>query len=259
MSSSAIFLVSVVTRTRSSRSDAHPDLLEQIVDLALRRLDHDLRVDQTGRADDLLDHAVRDPHLVLAGRRGEVHGLADAVLELVPPQRPVVEGARQSEAMLDQRALAGRIALVHGADLRHGHVRLVDHDEEVVGKVVEQAVAEPRPADGRRCGASSSRCRSRIRSAPSSRGRTGCACAAAGPRAACPRAPAPAGARAVPPGWCRSPAASSPGSQRSGSPGRPTRRPSSARPRRSAGAASTAPRSRRRTARRAPRAPRTSG
>ena len=42
--------------------------------------------------------------------------------------------------MLDERALARRVALVHRPDLRHRDVRLVDHDEEVVGEVVEQAV-----------------------------------------------------------------------------------------------------------------------
>ena len=59
MRSSAIFLVSVVTSTRSSRLAVRSlDLVHQVVDLALGRLDHDLGVDQPGRADDLLDHAV---------------------------------------------------------------------------------------------------------------------------------------------------------------------------------------------------------
>src|SRR5690606_25364868 len=53
---------------------------------------------------------------------------------------PVVEGARQSEAVLDESALARGIALKHCADLRNCDVRLVDDDEEVVGKVVEQTV-----------------------------------------------------------------------------------------------------------------------
>ena len=118
---------------------AHADLLQKVVDLALRRLDHDLGIDEAGRSDDLLDHTVGDSELVLAGRRGEVDGLADAGLELIPLQRPVVERARQPEPVLDERALAGGVALVHGADLRHGHMRLVDHDQVVIGEVVEQA------------------------------------------------------------------------------------------------------------------------
>ncbi len=42
--------------------------------------------------------------------------------------------------MIDQVALAGHVTLVHAADLRHRHVRLVDDQEEVVGEVVEQGV-----------------------------------------------------------------------------------------------------------------------
>jgi hypothetical protein len=116
------------------------DLFEQVVDLPLGRLDDDLRVDEAGRADDLLDHAVCDAHLVLAGCGREIDGLADAVFELVPLQRAVVECARKAETVLDERALARGVALVHRADLRHRDVGLVDDDEEVVGEEVEQTV-----------------------------------------------------------------------------------------------------------------------
>ena len=60
--------------------------------------------------------------------------------ELVDAQRAVVERARQAEAVVDQHVLARLVALVHAADLRQRHVRLVDEAEEVVGEVVEQAV-----------------------------------------------------------------------------------------------------------------------
>ena len=55
---------------------AQADLLEEVVDLALRGLHDDLRVDEARRTDDLLDHAVGDAHLVAAGRRREVDRLA---------------------------------------------------------------------------------------------------------------------------------------------------------------------------------------
>ena len=60
--------------------------------------------------------------------------------KLLPLERPVVHGARQPETVLDERALARSIPLVHRADLRNRDVRLVDHDEKVFGEVVEQAV-----------------------------------------------------------------------------------------------------------------------
>ena len=44
----------------------------------------------------------------------------------------------QPEAVLDEVALAGHVALVHAADLRHGHVRLVDDQQEVLREVVDQ-------------------------------------------------------------------------------------------------------------------------
>ena len=58
MRSSAIFLVSVVTSTRSPRRDPVVDLLHEVVDLALGGLDDDLGVDQAGGPHDLLDDLV---------------------------------------------------------------------------------------------------------------------------------------------------------------------------------------------------------
>ena len=42
--------------------------------------------------------------------------------------------------MVDEHPLAGHVALVHRTDLRHGLVRLVDDEQEVVREVVDQAV-----------------------------------------------------------------------------------------------------------------------
>ena len=55
MRSSAIFLVSVVTRHAVALGDPVVDLLDQVVDLALGRLDDDLGIHQPGGPDDLLD------------------------------------------------------------------------------------------------------------------------------------------------------------------------------------------------------------
>ena len=84
--------------------------------------------------------------LVVAGGGREVDGLADPVEELLPPQRPVVHRARQPEAVVDQVALAGHVALVHAADLRDRDVGLVDDEHEVLREVVEQAVGRAPPA-----------------------------------------------------------------------------------------------------------------
>ena len=133
-------LVSVVTSTRSPLFDALADLAEQVVDLAADRAHLDLRVEQAGRADDLLDdHAL---------------GLAAARTRRASPRRRSPGGMRssnssnlsgrlssarrQAEAVLDQRLLARAVAAVHRADLRHRLVRLVDEQQEVLGEVVDQ-------------------------------------------------------------------------------------------------------------------------
>ncbi|CAM5239714.1 hypothetical protein SANTM175S_09629 [Streptomyces antimycoticus] len=81
---------------------AGADLMDEIVDLALGRLDDDLGVDQAGRADDLLHEAIAPGELERARGRGEIDRLADALQELLPLQRAVVERGGKPEAVLDQ-------------------------------------------------------------------------------------------------------------------------------------------------------------
>ncbi len=71
---------------------------------------------------------------------------------LVELQRPVVERAGQPEAVLDQRRLAAVVAGEHAAHLRHRDVRLVDEQQVIVGKEIEQRVGVApggRPLSGR--------------------------------------------------------------------------------------------------------------
>src|SRR5207249_11348268 len=84
--------------------------------------------------------------LVRPGRRRDVDGLIEALLELREREGPVVERAREPEAVVDEDFLAGAIAEVHAAYLRHRDVRLVDEREEVRWEVVEKG---PRPAPRR--------------------------------------------------------------------------------------------------------------
>ena len=138
MRSSAIFLVSVVTSTRSPTASRARISSSRSSIWPARAAHLDLGVDQAGRADDLLHHPRRVLQLERARRRRDQHGLRHPVHELVEAQRPVVERRRQPEAVPDELLLAAAIALVHAADLRHGVVRLVDEDQEVAREVVEQ-------------------------------------------------------------------------------------------------------------------------
>ncbi len=78
--------------------------------------------------------------LVGPRRRRDEQELRHFRQELVEAKRPVVEGRRQPEAVVDEGLLPRAVALVHAADLRHRLVRLVDKDDVVGREVVEQRV-----------------------------------------------------------------------------------------------------------------------
>ena len=114
-------------------------LVDEIVDLVLDRLDLDRRVDQAGRADHLLgEHAAGLLHLPRPGRRRDGHRLRAHRVPFVEAQRPVVDAARQAEAIFGERDLAPVVAARHRADLRHRLVALVDEQQRVVGQIFEQ-------------------------------------------------------------------------------------------------------------------------
>ena len=89
-------------------------LVQQVVHLAHRtpviagrRPDLDHRVHQAGGADDLLhEHAAALLQLVVGRGGRDVDRLVDAGLELLEVERPVVQGRRQAEAVVDQGFLA---------------------------------------------------------------------------------------------------------------------------------------------------------
>ncbi len=69
----------------------------------------------------------------------------DLLDELLEAQRAVVRRGGQAEPVLDEVLLAGAVALVLAVQLRHGHVRLVEDHEVVVGEEVEQGVRRRAP------------------------------------------------------------------------------------------------------------------
>src|SRR5438093_1700546 len=86
--------------------------------------------------------------LVWPGRRRNVDGLVEALLELRERERAVVERARQTEAVVDQDLLPRAVAEIHPAHLRNGDVGLVDEREEIRREVIEKGprTAPRRPA-----------------------------------------------------------------------------------------------------------------
>jgi hypothetical protein len=119
--------------------DASADFLQQVVHLPFHRAHVDRRVDETGRADDLLDYdALRFCQLVGARRRRHEDHLPNALLPLFEIQGSVVQRRGQTKAVGDQDFLARSIAVIHPAHLRHALMAFVHDDQRVVGQVVEQ-------------------------------------------------------------------------------------------------------------------------
>ena len=89
-------------------------LAEEVVDLGAGGADLDLRIDEPGRADDLLgEDAAGALHLPFAWRRRDMHRLRPHRVPLLEAQRPVVHAGGQAEAVLGQRRLAPEVAFVH--------------------------------------------------------------------------------------------------------------------------------------------------
>ena len=117
-------------------------LLDKVGDLALGRLHVDLRIQQSRRPDDLLDHlAATFLQLVWTGRSRDENYLRYERFELVKTERPIIQRAGKAKPVIDQRLLAAAVAGEHRAELRHRHVRLVNKDKPIIrialGDVVE--------------------------------------------------------------------------------------------------------------------------
>ena len=129
-------------RYQHTLAEALPDvdLIQQIVDLTSHRANLDLRIYESRGTDDLLDdRALRQFELQLTWCRRHVDRAGCKREELVEHERPIVEGAGQPKAVVDQRELPRAVAVVHAPHLGERDVRLVDHDEKILGEIVEQA------------------------------------------------------------------------------------------------------------------------
>src|SRR5439155_92506 len=84
---------------------------DKVVDLASERFDRDVRVDQTGGANDQFNHLAAGPlDFALAGRRADVNGLLLEPLKFLKAEWPVIERARQAKAVFHQHPLARHVA-----------------------------------------------------------------------------------------------------------------------------------------------------
>src|SRR5690606_19792138 len=89
------------------------------------------RVDEPGRANNLLDDLTTLFFFKLAWCRARKDNLPHPLLELFEAKWAVVPSRRQAKPMLDERIFAAPVARVHSGNLRDSHVRLVDDGEEI--------------------------------------------------------------------------------------------------------------------------------
>src|SRR5256884_293697 len=96
-----------VTRLRGGA-----DFADEIVHLRTRRTNVDRRIDESGRANDLLDeHAAAFVQLPAARRRRHRDALRAHHIPFLEPQRTVVHAGGQAETVFGERRLAAEVAL----------------------------------------------------------------------------------------------------------------------------------------------------
>ena len=118
----------------------HADLAQQVIHLAIRGTHLHDRIKHPGGANHLFGHlALALGHLPVAGGGAHEDGLLRLLPEFITLERPVVGGAGQAEAVLDQHLLAALVAVVHGLQLGAGDMALIHHQQPVVGEVIDQA------------------------------------------------------------------------------------------------------------------------
>ena len=115
------------------------DLAGEVGDLVSRRNDLDDRVEEPRRPNHLFDHLTAGAFQLPHPRcRRDIDRLMELLLPFVELQRPVVHGAGEAEAVVDERRFPALVAGVHPADLGHGDMRLVDKEQVFLGEIVEQ-------------------------------------------------------------------------------------------------------------------------
>ena len=116
------------------------DFADGVIDLSERGPDVEDGVEQACRADELLDDfALGLFDLAVARGRGDIDDLVDEGFEFLEIERAVVECGRQPEAVIDEDLLARPVAPVHAADLRDADMAFVNDEQEVVGKIIDEA------------------------------------------------------------------------------------------------------------------------
>ena len=115
-------------------------LPDQIIDLPLYRPDRDLRIQKSGRTNDLL----RSKQFVflfinIRSCRYKQH-LINLTLKLFKVKWSVIQCRRQAEAVIDQCGLSGTVSGIHAPHLRNRDMGLIHNDQIIIWEEIHQCI-----------------------------------------------------------------------------------------------------------------------
>ena len=110
----------------------------QVVYLSFYGAHEYLRVEQSCRANYLLDDLSRALALIFSRRCRDIDALMYPFCELLKLQRPVIKGRREPEAIVNERFLSRSVAAVHRAHLRERNMALVNKQQEILREIIQQ-------------------------------------------------------------------------------------------------------------------------
>ena len=109
---------------------------DEIIDLSGGRTNFASRVNQAGRANDLLnENAARALHFPRAGSGRYMHGLGPHNIPFLKFHRPIINARWQAEAKLGQCRFAAEVTAKHAADLRNGDMAFIGKDQRIIGQI----------------------------------------------------------------------------------------------------------------------------
>ena len=120
---------------------AAANLFEEVVNGEIRVAHLNLGVEQPRGANHLIDiYTAALLQFIVGGGGADIDGLRHDGSELFKFQRTIVESCGKPEAIVDEALLAAAVAAIHRPNLRHGDMALIDHEQKIFWKEVEQTV-----------------------------------------------------------------------------------------------------------------------
>src|SRR5574344_1914352 len=110
----------------------------QVFHLTFRRLDCNLRVQETCRSYKLLDYLNGFLFFPGAGGGGYIYPLPYLRIEFLIFQWSVIQGGGKTEAIVDQVHLSGPVSFIHGSYLRKSNMAFVNECNKIIREIIQE-------------------------------------------------------------------------------------------------------------------------